>query len=82
MEYDCGIDVSVEQSSVCVVDAEGSILREATVGSDPEVLTTDRRETSATGSKLKKRLTNQRALQKSVSGTALRGTSPGSTLIF
>ena len=38
MEYYCGIDVSLEQSSVCVVDAEGSIVREATVASDPDAL--------------------------------------------
>ncbi len=38
MEYCCGIDVSLEQSSVCVVDAEGSIVREATVASDPDML--------------------------------------------
>ncbi len=33
-----GIDVSLKQSRVCIVDAEGSILCEATVGSDPEAL--------------------------------------------
>ena len=38
MEYYCGIDVSLEQSSVCVVDAEGSIMCEATVASDPDAL--------------------------------------------
>ena len=38
MEYYCGIDVSSEQSSVCVVDGTGSIMREATVTSDPDAL--------------------------------------------
>jgi len=38
MEYYCGIDVSLEQSSVCVVNAKGSIVREATVASDPDAL--------------------------------------------
>ena len=38
MEYYAGIDVSLEQSSVCVVDAGGKIVREAKVGSDPEAL--------------------------------------------
>jgi transposase len=38
MDYDCGIDVSLEQSSVCVVGATGSIMREATVASDPDGL--------------------------------------------
>ena len=40
MKYYCGIDVSLEQSSVCVVDVEGSIVREATVASDPDALIT------------------------------------------
>ena len=38
MEYYAGIDVSLEQSGVCVVDAGGKIVREAKVGSDPEAL--------------------------------------------
>ncbi|MGI9508753.1 MAG: IS110 family transposase [Geminicoccaceae bacterium] len=38
MEYYCGIDVSLEQSSVCVVDVKGLIVREATVTSDPDAL--------------------------------------------
>ncbi len=33
-----GIDVSLKQSRVCVVDAEGAIPRERTVGSDLEAL--------------------------------------------
>lgn len=36
MEYYAGIDVSVEYSSVCVVDAAGKIVREAKVASEPE----------------------------------------------
>jgi transposase len=38
MEYYAGIDVSLEQSSVCVVDGAGRIVREAKVASDPEAL--------------------------------------------
>ena len=38
MEYYAGIDVSLEQSSVCVVDATGRIVREAKVASEPEAL--------------------------------------------
>ena len=38
MEHYAGIDVSLEQSSVCVVDATGQILREAKVASEPEAL--------------------------------------------
>ncbi len=38
MDYYCGIDVSLEQSSVCVVDAKGRIVREAKVLSEPEAL--------------------------------------------
>ena len=38
MDYYCGIDVSLEQSSVCVVDAKGRVVREAKVLSEPEAL--------------------------------------------
>ena len=38
MEYFAGIDVSLEQSSVCVVDAAGKIVREAKVASEPDAL--------------------------------------------
>lgn len=38
MDYYCGIDVSLEQSSVCVVNAKGRIVREAKVPSEPEAL--------------------------------------------
>ena len=38
MERHAGIDVSLEQSSVCVVDATGRIVREAKVASEPEAL--------------------------------------------
>src|SRR3712207_6501850 len=38
MEHHAGIDVSLELSSVCVVDATGRIVREAKVASEPEAL--------------------------------------------
>ena len=38
MNYYTGIDVSLECSSVCVVDASGKILREGKVASEPEAL--------------------------------------------
>src|SRR5579884_1371122 len=38
MDHYVGIDVSLEQSSVCVVDAGGRIVREAKVASAPEAL--------------------------------------------
>ncbi len=38
MEHYAGIDVSLERSSVCVVDASGRIIREAKVPSEPEAL--------------------------------------------
>jgi transposase len=38
MNHYAGIDVSLECSSVCVVDASGKILREAKVASEPEAL--------------------------------------------
>jgi transposase len=38
MEHDTGIDVSLDLSSLCVVDATGRIIREAKVASEPEAL--------------------------------------------
>jgi transposase len=38
VEYFAAIDVSLEQSSVCVVDGTGKIVREGKVASEPEVL--------------------------------------------
>ena len=38
MEHFAGIDVSLKDSSVCVVDAAGRIVREAKVASEPEAL--------------------------------------------
>ena len=38
MEHYVGIDVSLEFSSVCVVDAAGRIVREAQVRSEPGAL--------------------------------------------
>lgn len=38
MEHYVGIDVSLELSSVCVVDGRGKIVKEATVASEPEAL--------------------------------------------
>jgi transposase len=40
MEQYAGIDVSLELSSVCVVDAQGKIVKEAKVASEPEALVT------------------------------------------
>jgi transposase len=38
MEYYVGIDVSLKESSVCVVGARGAIIRELKVASEPEAL--------------------------------------------
>jgi transposase len=38
MEYFAGLDVSVKETSVCVVDAEGRIVREGKAASEPEAL--------------------------------------------
>ncbi len=38
MAYIAGIDVSLEESSICVVDAGGKIVREVKVASEPEAL--------------------------------------------
>ena len=38
MDYYAGIDVSLECSSICVLDASGKIVREDKVASEPEAL--------------------------------------------
>jgi transposase len=38
MDYYAGIDVSLNESSVCVVDAKGKVVREVKVASEPECL--------------------------------------------
>ncbi len=38
MEHYAGIDVSLEESSLCIVDATGKVLREVKVASEPEEL--------------------------------------------
>ena len=38
MEHFAGVDVSLKDSSVCVVDATGRIVREAKLASEPEAL--------------------------------------------
>src|SRR6201986_473659 len=38
MEYYVGLDVSLEQTSICVVDQAGMVVREAVVDSDPEAI--------------------------------------------
>ena len=40
MDYYAGIDVSLELSSVCILDGSGQIVREAMVASEPEALAT------------------------------------------
>jgi hypothetical protein len=42
MEHYAGIDVSLELSSVCVVDAQGKIVKEAKVASELRMLLTHR----------------------------------------
>jgi transposase len=39
MDHYAGIDVSLESSSLCVVDATGRVVREAKITSEPEALT-------------------------------------------
>ena len=38
MDYFAGLDVSVKETSVCVVDDTGRIVREVRVASEPEAL--------------------------------------------
>ena len=34
----CGLDVSLKQTALCVVDADGRVVREARLTTDPEVI--------------------------------------------
>ena len=38
MEYFAGLDVSLEETAICIVDGTGHIVREARVASEPEAL--------------------------------------------
>jgi transposase len=38
MEYFAGLDVSVKETSVCIVDDTGKTIREVKVASEPEAL--------------------------------------------
>lgn len=38
MEFYAGLDVSLEVTSVCVVNAEGKVVREGKLPSDPEAI--------------------------------------------
>ena len=38
MDYFAGLDVSVKETSVCIVDDAGKMVREARVASEPEAL--------------------------------------------
>src|SRR6188768_4079446 len=38
MEFYVGLDVSLKQTSICVVDQTGSVVREGVVDSDPEAI--------------------------------------------
>jgi transposase len=38
MEQYAGVDVSLDSASVCIVDAQGKILKEAKVACEPEAL--------------------------------------------
>jgi transposase len=38
VEHYAGIDVSLKESSVCVVDARGKLVREVKIASEPEAL--------------------------------------------
>src|SRR5215203_5108868 len=38
MEHHAGLDVSLEETSICIVDGAGKIIRETQVASEPEAL--------------------------------------------
>ncbi|TWB03530.1 hypothetical protein FBZ86_12075, partial [Gluconacetobacter diazotrophicus] len=38
MEFFCGLDVSIDETAVCVVDEQGTVHLETTVATDPAAL--------------------------------------------
>ena len=38
MEYFAGLDVSLEETAICIIDDNGQIVREARIASEPEAL--------------------------------------------
>ena len=38
MDYFAGLDVSLEMTSICIVDADGVVMKEAKVASEPDDL--------------------------------------------
>jgi len=38
MEYFAGLDVSMEETSICVVDQEGKVVLETKVATDPDAI--------------------------------------------
>ena len=69
MEYYVGLDVSLKQTSICVVDQTGLVVREGVVDSDPEAISVyvrskapdARRATSVIKSSIARRLTRGRS---------------------
>ena len=52
MDYFAGLDVSVKETSVCIVDDAGRIVREVRVASEPEALCRCLRTTPIASSEL------------------------------
>ena len=50
MDHFAGLDVSVKETSVCIVDDTGRIVREVKVASEPEALLRGTEQTSPTTS--------------------------------
>ena len=44
MDHFAGLDVSVKETSLCIVDDTGRIVREAKVASEPEALLRERHQ--------------------------------------
>jgi len=52
MTYFAGLDVSLEETSVCVLDGNGAVVREAKVSTDPEAIASWLHEKGYSASKL------------------------------
>ena len=53
MNYYAGIDVSLEDSCICVIDANGKVVREGKVSSEPTALITWLREAGVTSTRIR-----------------------------
>jgi predicted NBD/HSP70 family sugar kinase len=73
MAYFAGLDVSVKETSVCIVDDAGKIMREARVASEPDA---EKRARRAAGSGCCRSWASRRR-RKATASPSITGKAPG-----